>query len=283
LGAASLPLLDPSEYVEQGHFFRTLAERLPEQMPLQDLLAALKHELLVSTRLPMAVDFLLTELRHSGLVSPAMRRLSHYFTSYQSYLMEEAESDSGQFDMRMAVTILRAEAEYRATGATAPGMFLFQFETLSRNRLRYAPGLKAISEDPLYSPAWRDFILDVRNQIGLVDFADLLYLRSEDYLRKRQEAKMETAHLPVALFGEKEGRIALANRRKDPAFLFSALQRHLGFPAVPRPVPPDPNKELVPLLQRRLERLEARMKLFEEENRQGAIDITKFYTGPSGS
>lgn len=275
-----MPLLEPAEYVEQAHFFRTLAERLPEQIPLQDLLAALRHELLVSTRLPMAVDFLLTELRHSGMISPAMRRLGHYFTAYQSYLVEEAESDRGQFDMRVAVLILRAEADYRAVGASPQGMFLFQFESLARNRLRYAPGLKAISQDPLYSVAWQEFILEVRNQIGLIDFADLLYMRSDDYRRKRQEAKLEYEHLPEALFGEKEGRIALANRRKDPAFLFAALQRHLGYPAVPRPEPPDPNKELVPLLQRRLERLEARMKLFEEENRQGAIDITKFYSGP---
>ena len=38
------------------------------------------------------------------------------------------------------------------------------------------------------------------------------------------------------LFGEKEGRIAMANRRKDPLYLFSALQRHLGYPSVPRPI-----------------------------------------------
>jgi hypothetical protein len=34
--------------------------------------------------------------------------------------------------------------------------------------------------------------------------------------------------------------------------------------------------EMIPQLQRRIERLEARMKFMEEEQRQG-IDITKFY------
>ena len=32
------------------------------------------------------------------------------------------------------------------------------------------------------------------------------------------------------LFGEKEGKIAWANRKKDPLYLFAALQRHLGYP-----------------------------------------------------
>jgi hypothetical protein len=33
-------------------------------------------------------------------------------------------------------------------------------------------------------------------------------------------------------------------------------------------------------MARRLERLENRVKLMEEESRQGAIDITKFYQRP---
>jgi hypothetical protein len=45
---------------------------------------------------------------------------------------------------------------------------------------------------------------------------------------------------------------------------------------VPRPVPPDQTHELIPQLARRLERLEARIKLMEEERRTG-LDITKFY------
>ena len=40
------------------------------------------------------------------------------------------------------------------------------------------------------------------------------------------------------LFGEKEGKIARANRGRDPLYLFSALQRQLGYPEVPRPAGP---------------------------------------------
>ena len=275
-----MPLLESAEYVEQEYFFKTLGERLPEQMPLQDLLAALKYELLASTRLPMAVDFLLTELRHSGSMAIAMSRLAHYFSPFQAYLIGEAESERGQFDMRVAVQILRAEAGYRAAGVSQPGLFLFQVESLSRNRLRYSQGLKAMSQDPVYDAAWSGFITEVRNEIGLVDFADMIFLRSEDYHRRRKAEHLDNSNLPKPLFGEKEGRIAFANRQKDPVYLFAAMQRHLNYPAVPRPTPPDPAKELLPLLMRRVERLETRIKLLEEENREG-LDITKFYDKPA--
>jgi hypothetical protein len=274
-----LPLLEHAEYVEQAYFFKTLGDRLPEQIPLQELLGALKFELLASTRLPMAVDFLLTELKHSGMMSVAMLRLPHYFAPFQAYLIGEAEAERGQFDMRIAVRILEAEAEFRAAGVSSAGLFLFQFESLARNRLRYGDGLKAISLDPAYDNDWQDFILSVRNEIGLVEFADLVFMRSENYLARKKQANLSVDDSPKALFGDKEGRIAFANRGKDPNYLFAAMQRHLHYPRVPRPVPPDPSRELVPLLLRRVERLESRLKLIEEENR-GGLDITKFYDPP---
>jgi hypothetical protein len=85
----------------------------------------------------------------------------------------------------------------------------------------------------------------------------------------------------VILFGEREGRIALANRRKDPLFLFSSLQRQLGYPAVPRQKPADKRQDLLPQLARRLEQLETRLKIIEEEQR-GGLDLTQFYERPEG-
>ncbi|MBN2292615.1 MAG: hypothetical protein JXM70_09330, partial [Pirellulales bacterium] len=66
--------------------------------------------------------------------------------------------------------------------------------------------------------------------------------------------------------------------RKDPLFLFSALQRHLGYPQVPRPRYGAQAEAVLPTLQRKIERLESRLKLLEEEVR-GGINITRFY-GP---
>ncbi|GIW95773.1 MAG: hypothetical protein KatS3mg110_3814 [Pirellulaceae bacterium] len=268
-------MLEREEYIEQAYFFNLLHERIPQSVPLQDVLQQAKQELLASTRLPLAVDYLLTELNHSGAMSPAMRRLGHYFTAFQTFIIESAEDERGRFDMRIAVQVLKAEAEYRAGNPTPQGSFVFQFETLARNRLSYDRGLAAMAEDPIYSPEWREWILTVRRQIGLIDFADLLYVRSAYYWMRQSVGGQPVTPTKPVLFGEKEGKIAWANRRKDPLYLFAALQRQLGYPKVPRPTPPDSPADLVPQLLRRLERLELRLRMLEEEQRHGAIDFQK--------
>src|SRR3990170_1103332 len=138
-------VLDREEYVEQAYFYRTLRERMQQSMSTQELLGAIRQEI------------------------------------------------------------------------------------LSRNRLGYDYGLEAVARDPAYDEGWREWILTVRRQVGIVDFADMIYVRSEHYRQQRGDPGK-----PI-LFGEREGKIALANRRKDPLFLFSALARHLGYPSVPRP------------------------------------------------
>ena len=274
-------MLEREEYVEQAYFFRMLRERIPQNLPMQECLRQVKEELLASAKLPMAVDFLRTELEHAGILGAAMERLAHYFSPFQTYLVQEAENERGRFDMLAALAILQAEAEYRGKGATPQGLFIFQFEVLCRNRLRYDHCLSAIASDPWYDADWRDWIVVVRRQIGLIDFADLVYIRSEHFQQRRaaHTGEIIPPEKPV-LFGEKEGKIAWANRRKDPLFLFSAMQRHLGYPAVPRPTPPDESPQLIPQMMRRMERLEYRLKLLEEEQTKGSVDITKLYGDP---
>ncbi|KAA5544707.1 hypothetical protein FYK55_09945 [Roseiconus nitratireducens] len=253
-----------------------LHERAGGEFPIQDLLLQLRHEVLATTKLPMAMEYLLTEVKHSGLIGPAMRRLAHYFTPFQTYLVEQSELDTGRFMMNTAFRVMEAEARYRIENATPAGLFFFQFEVLCRNRLSYDRGLTAISGDPMYEADWAKWILMLRAQIGLVDFADLVFLASEDYRDKVQAAGESLEGRGPFLFGVKEGRIAFANRQKDPLYLFSALQRHLGYPEVPKPDPPDETLDLIPQMARRLERLEARIQLMEEE-RRATLDITKFY------
>lgn len=270
------PFLEREEYVEQAYFFKTLLDRLGDNLPLQEVMEATRHEILATTKLPMAIEFLLSELKHAGGFGTAMSRLGHYFTPYQTFVVEQAEDDRGRFDLRVALAILQNEAEYRIDQPTPQGIFLYQFETLSRNRLVYDAGLGASAKDPIFDENWRDWIYIVRRQIGLVDLADLIYVRSVHYLEqaKRQGKKVDS----VPLFGEKEGKISLANRRKNPLLLFAALQRHLGYPVVPRPKPVDESRELLPLMARRIERMEARLKLLEDEQK-GGIDLSKFYGG----
>jgi hypothetical protein len=267
--------LDREEYVEQAYFFQTLRERMQQSISTQDLLDTVRQEILTTTMLPFAVDFMAGELRLTGGFATAMARLPHYFTPFQSYVVSEAERAEGQFDFRIALEILQREAEYRAQGASPQGIFLFQFEALCRNRLGYDRGLDAVAGDPSFDENWREWIVTVRRQIGLIDFADMIYVRSELYRKTRQKAEK-----PI-LFGEKEGRIALANRRKDPLYLFASLQRHLGYPPVPHPRPEDSHRYLLPALQRRIERLETRMLLLEEELR-GGINLSRFYADKSG-
>ncbi|RIK78911.1 MAG: hypothetical protein DCC68_14225 [Planctomycetota bacterium] len=274
-------MLDREEYIEQSYFFRSMLDRMALAESTQELLKSLKDEILSTTKLPMALDFMAAELKLTGTLHTAMAKLPHYFTPFQTYLVAEAERETGKFDFRTALEILRREADYRAAGTTPQGMFLYEFECLCRNRLGYDRGLDAIAGDPIFDDAWKSWIDAVRRQVGLVDFADLIYVRSE--LFAKQQAQRQTAEESAAaeppkpvLFGEKEGRIAQANRKKDPLYLFAALQRQLGYPSVPRPMPPSESPNLIPALQRQLQRLETRMKLLEEEHR-GGIDITKFY------
>jgi len=279
-------MLSREEYVEQSYLFATLAERIRQSMPSQEVLQAIKDEILVTTKLPMAIDYLSAELRHGGAFAPAMAKLKHYFTPFQAYVISEAEDDRGRLDMVTGLEILRREVEYRAAGATPQGIFLYQFESLSRNRLRYDPGLLAISQDPIFDTAWREWILNVRRQVGLIDLADMIFLRSEQFWKDKSDQEQGQAASDVegkpraqVLFGAKEGRIAWANRQKDPLLLFAALQRQLGYPAVPRLVPPDESRQVVGQLVRRLEKLEQRLKLVEEEQR-GGIQIDRFYKHP---
>jgi hypothetical protein len=272
--------LDRDEYIEQAYLFRALGERMSQNLATQDLLASVREEILSTTKLPLAIDFMTSELKLTGVFSTAMAKLAHYFTPFQTFIVAQAEAERGRFDFAVAVAILEREADYRAKSPTAQGMFLYQFETLSRNRLRYDHGLEAMAGDPVYNTDWREWFTIVRRQVGLVDLGDMIYVRSEHYLKQRErEGHSGEPEKPV-LFGEKEGKIALAHRRKDPLWFFSALQRHLGYPEVVRPKPPQNERLVLEGMMRRLERMETRIKLLEEEQR-GGIDLTKFYPPPN--
>jgi hypothetical protein len=271
-------MLDREEDVEQAHLFRSLAERIAAGFATQEALVAIGEEVLATTKLPLAIDYLATELRLVGTLSTAMTRLAHYFTPFQAFVMREAEQEGGRFDIRTALAVLEREASYRAEGATPQGLFFYRFECLSRNRLDYGHGLAAVAADDIFSADWQDWIGMVARQVGLVDLAELVYVRSPESRRQgRPDSPSESAvaAAPPILFGAAEGRIARANRGKDPLFLFAALQRQLGYPLPPRPAPVVPTADTPAALARRLERLEMRVKLLEEEAR-GGIDLSRF-------
>ncbi len=273
-------VLDREEYIEQAYFFRTVVERLKENLAMQELLGSVREEILATTKLPMAIDFLLAELKHSGVFAPAMQRLGHYFSPFQTFVIGEAENERGKFDLRVALEVLRREAEYRAQDPSPQAIFLYQFESLCRNRLGYDRGLEAVAADPIFDDTWREWILTIRRQVGMVDLGDLIYVRSAYYEQTQSHRGRQEAPQRPVLFGQREGRIALANRHNDPLLLFAALHRQLGYPAVPMLEPVDAQAQLLPQLARRIEQMERRIKLLEEEQK-GGIDLAKFYRKPS--
>jgi len=269
-------VLPREEYIEQAYLFKALQGRLVTNEPVQEMLGQIREEILSTTKLPMAIDFMLAEVRHVGTMSTAMKKLPHYFTQFQIFIIEQAEDDQGRFDMRVAFLILEAESKFRADTNDPVAMFLFQMETLCRNSLNYDYGLQAIAMDPVYDANWQRWILEVRHQLGLVELADLIYVNSDYYGIKNAHNHDVKSDDRVILFGEKEGRIALANRKKEPHYLFSSLQRQLGYPAVPRPSKRDRSIDLLPKLEKLVQRMQVRIKLLEDEQRQSGIDLNQF-------
>ncbi|MEJ7637193.1 MAG: carbohydrate porin [Singulisphaera sp.] len=274
-----MPVLDREEYIEQAYFFHAFRERVLDGMPAQEVLSRIGEELLSTTRLPMAIWFLTSEIKVRGLMGPAMARIGHYFTPFQVHVVTEAEKDVSRFAMDQALLVLEREARYKADGPTLPGLFVYQFEALSRNRLGYGTGLEAMAGDPFYDEDWRDYILLLRARLGDVDFADLIFVRSAYYVTERRRQNGEfTPKFPI-LFGEKEGKIARANRGRDPLYLFSALQRQLGYPEVPRPRRPDEAEARLALLEGRVAILENRLKAAESEIHND-FDLSQFAVKP---
>jgi hypothetical protein len=275
-----MPLLDREECIEQAYFFRAFRERLLDGMPAQEVLSRIGEELLSTTKLPMAVGFLATEIKLTGLMAPAMERLSHYFTPFQTFVIARAEEEVGsRFPIEQALLILEREARYKADNPTPAGLFVYQFEALSRNRLGYGKGLDAMAADPFYDQDWRDYIATLRSRLGDVDFADLIFVRSAWFATERRRRDPEFRPKFPVLFGEKEGKIARANRGRDPLYLFSALQRQLGYPEVPRPKRPDEAEARLALLEQRVNQLENRIKQMEAEGGK-ELDLSQLMVKP---
>jgi hypothetical protein len=273
-------VLDREEYIEQAYFFHTLRERMvEEQIATQVVLARIHEEILSITRLPMAIQFLSTELKHSGLLASGFAKLPHYFTPFQAFVVEQAEDERNRFSIEVALLVLEREAKYRSGAPTPAGLFVYQFETLSRNRLGYEDGLRRMEADPFYDADWKGYVDFVRRQVGSVDFADLIYVRSHLYVTDQRRQAPDYQPPVEPLFGEKEGKIAKANRGRDPLYLFAALQRQLGYPEVPRIKAKDDPSAVLRQLQIKVKELETRLKFVEGEQR-GKVDLSEFMAKP---
>lgn len=273
-------VLDAEEYIEQTHLFDSILRQSenPEQasQALQETLVWLKQEILATTKLPMAIDYLIAELKHVGTIGTAMSKLGHYFTGFQTYLVAQSEDDRGRFDFWQAMRILKQEAILRSKSVSSNTLFFFQLEVLCRNRLSYDYGIAAMAQDPVYDERWKKWILAIRHKIGMVDLADLIFVHSQ-HAADIQKSQGNSFDPDWIFFGEKEGRIALANRKRDPLFFFSSIQRHLKYPPAPRLTIKQDFTQRFAKLERIIERLESRVKFLEQEQKTQGIDLSQFY------
>ena len=96
-------VLDREEYIEQAYFFRTLRERMiEERIPTQIVLERIHEEILAITRLPMAIQFLSTELCH---LRPALVGFRPFVAllhavPFQAFVVAQAEGRSHAFQHR---------------------------------------------------------------------------------------------------------------------------------------------------------------------------------------
>ncbi|MDR2642386.1 MAG: hypothetical protein LBC74_06290 [Planctomycetaceae bacterium] len=350
-------MLLSEEYIEQAFFFESFIESLEDGITTQEFLHSIRGELLTTAQLYKAVDFMLTDVKYTGVLAISMRLLNHYFSPFQTFIISESEREDGHLDFKIALQILAREAKYRSNNPTTQGVFFYQFETLCRNRLGYVRGLDMLIKDDFYNADWKEWLTILRRQIGFVPLADMIFYRSEYYkiylsrISSRQfnrtkkidlsklnldkvheisnannsdnyqshnsNSNSNKEHLNnsynnnyyvaanncnentpenndeldlfdlsnddtdvVVLFGEREGRIAFATRNKEPAYLFAALSRHLGYPSVPRKKNVTEDENIIPLLKRRIEQLENRIQLLEEEQR-GGIDLNRYIKSSS--
>jgi len=75
------------------------------------------------------------------LLSSGFARLPHYFTPFQAFVVSRTEQEGLRFNVETALLVLEREAQYRAGEPTPAGLFVYQFEAVSRNRLGYGGGL----------------------------------------------------------------------------------------------------------------------------------------------
>lgn len=305
-------MLPREEYVEQEYFFRIYRQRLLENMPSQEILKTIHEEILATTRLPMAIDIMHAEILHSGRMGVAMQRLAHYFTPFQTFVIDRAEDDVARFEQIVGLEIMEREAKYRSGDWSPQGLFIYQFECLARNRLGYHDGLTAIANDTAYDEHWKKWILSLRSQLGAYELSELIFRASEHYQALRRSVRQTDSTTPVstipastdavtssdnsneteassdpesksrpAFFAVQDGRIARANIGRDPLYFFAALQRQLSYPEVPLSKKVY-DETLSPILEARLVKVEQRLKIVEMEQK-GGIDLTKFYKKEDGS
>ena len=89
-------------------------------MPTQEVLSQIHEEILSTTQLPMAVQFLATEIKHTGLLSSGFRRLPHYFTPFQTFVISRPKRRN-RFSIDLGLLVLETRSCLPCGNADAGG------------------------------------------------------------------------------------------------------------------------------------------------------------------
>ena len=249
-------------------------------MPTQEILNALHEEILSTTRLPMAIQFLATELKHTGLLSSGFAGCRTTSRRFRPSSSSQTEDERKRFSIDVGLSILEREAQYRAGTPTRRGCSSTSSRRLSRNRLGYDEGLachgrRSVLRRRLAGVHRHGAPPGRRRRLRRPGLSALGTLRA-------RPAPPDPDYVPpvAPLFGEKEGKIAKANRGRDPLYLFAALQRQLGYPEVPRlKAAATTSTAKLEVLRAKIKELETRLKLVEGEVR-GQVDLSEFMAKP---
>ena len=144
-----MPVLDREEYIEQAYFFHAFRERILDGLPAQEVLARVGEEILSTTKLPLAISFLATEIKGIGLMAPAMARLGHYFTAVPGPRHRPGRGGHQPVLDGPGPARPRARGEVQGRRPDPAGLFVYQFEAVSRNRLGYAQGARRHRRRPV--------------------------------------------------------------------------------------------------------------------------------------
>ena len=232
----AMPVLEREEYIEQVYFFRAVRERLVDGLPSQEILAQIGEELTVNNQ--AAHRRLLSACRNEGNRRHGARhgRIAHYFTPFQAHVVSQAENESSRFPMEQALLVLEHEAKFKAEQPAWHRALRVSIRGARANRLGYNKGLAAMAADPLYTEDWQDYILTLRTRLGDVDFADLIFVRSEQFVqeRRRNPNPEFQPKFPV-LFGAKGGKSPGPTAAAIPCISLQPFSARLGYPEVPHP------------------------------------------------
>ena len=270
------PVLDREEYIEQAYFFRASASGSPTTCRPRTSSPRLHEELLTTTRLPYAVQFLAAEIKHTGPARQRVREAAALLHPFQAFVIRQAEEEKQRFPMADGAAGAGTRGRVPGRAADQPGLFVYQFETIARNRLGYIDGLAAMAADPLYDADWRATSTSSAGRSATSTSRDLVYLRSELYVTEQRRANPAYEPSRAAALRREGGEDRQGQPRPRPAV---PVRRAAAATRLPRGAAvtqrDDGKTRSWSKIETKLRELETRLKLAEGELR-GNIDLSQF-------